>query len=163
MKVEPFLLTLALLGVGVAGFSGLIVTLPRQGKSQLWQFNEVAGVKLLLEYSFSLIFLSLLPSIISQATGNEPRTWIISTSVAAIFIALETLIQLYRAFRAYRQDAPPRSPMLLLLIIAPGLILLVVLWKLEVDLVAWYQVFLLWVVAAIGMQFWFFIEKTLTD
>ena len=158
MKAETFLLTLALLGGGIAGFSGLIVALPRQASTDAWKLNEVAGIQLLLEYSFGLIFLSLVPFVINEITAIEVTTWNIATYVASIFIIFETCLQFYRLYEAYRIDSPPRSPLLLVLIIAPGILLLAARWFIGFDFVAWYEIVLLWIVGAIGVQFWFFIK-----
>jgi hypothetical protein len=163
MKAESFLLTLALLGGGIAGFSGLIVALPREGKGNAWKINEVAGIKLLLEYSFGLIFLSLVPFVINEITSVEMLDWRFSAYAALAFIVFETALQFYRLYQAYRIKSPPGSPLLLFLILGPGIVLLLVFISSKVSLVAWivawYEMVLLWIVAAIGLQFWFFIQR----
>jgi hypothetical protein len=163
MKAESFLLTLALLGGGIAGFSGLIVALPREARGNAWKINEVAGIKLLLEYSFGLIFLSLVPFVINEMTSVETLNWKLSAYVALIFIVFETVIQFYRLYEAYSSNSPPGSPFLLFVIVAPGIALLLIYVLSNIGLVtwivAWYQIVLLWIVAAIGLQFWFFIKR----
>jgi hypothetical protein len=163
MKAESFLLTLALLGGGIAGFSGLIVALPREAKGSAWKINEVAGIKLLLEYSFGLIFLSLVPFVINEITPVEMLNWKFSAYAALVFIVFETAIQFYRLLKAYGSGSPPGSPFLLFVIVAPGIVLFLVYMMSNVALVAWliawYQIVLLWIVAAIGLQFWFFIKR----
>jgi hypothetical protein len=88
MTAEAFLLALAALGIAIAGFSGLIVTLPRptSSSSQTWKFNEASGVKLIIEHSFALVFLSLLPIIIFRLAGSEQIVWKIWTLISDLFI-----------------------------------------------------------------------------
>jgi hypothetical protein len=153
MKSEPFLLTLATLGGAIAGFSGLIVALPRPHANDAWKTHEVAGVKLLLEFSFALIFLSLIPSVIDELTSKETWIWSISSLIATAFIVFEILLQAKRL-----NTATPRNPILLSIIFATGVLLLIYRYSvITIDLIDWYEIVLLWIVGAIGAQFWYFI------
>lgn len=163
MVGEAFLLTLAQLGVGVAGFSGLIVSLPRPTApdSASWTTREASGVKLILEYSFALVFLSLLPLTVAYLLGSEERAWEVAAWFARVVIVLETIVQISRLVGAKGDKASPRSPKLLASILTSGLLMVALSFLITIPVSGWYAATMVWLLCAIGAQFWFFIKAHL--
>jgi hypothetical protein len=161
MTIEPFLLTTALFGVSIIGFSALIVALPRPTthSGQAWGLNEATGVELILEYSFALVFMSLIPLVIVRLIGSEPLSLRVCSFIGELFIIVAMLSQLYRMIVAYRRRSPPRSILVLMIMFVPGAILVVLAISNIMDVGGWYELVLLWIIWALGLQFWFFITK----
>jgi hypothetical protein len=161
MTIEPFLLTTAVLGVSIIGFSALIVALPRSTthSGQGWGLNEAAGVELILEYSFALVFLSLIPLVIVRLISSESLSLRVCSFIVELFMIAAMLLQIYRMIVAYRRRSPPRSILVLMIMLLPGTILVVFPIFDIIDAGGWYELVLLWIIWALGLQFWFFITK----
>jgi len=89
-----YYLTLAGLGLSVAGFAGLVTALRGEGhwsRADLWRLRNIVGSSLLF------VFVALLPVPIFRAFGDERLTISIMSAVIALIFA-------NGIFRAFRDD-----------------------------------------------------------
>ena len=96
MTDQFYYLTLAGLGLSVAGFAGLVTALRGDGrwsKSDLWRLRNIIGTSLLF------VFVALLPVPIFRAVGDERLTISIMSAVVALIFANGVA----RAFREGRE------------------------------------------------------------
>jgi len=85
---ESFFLTIAQIGLGFAGFSGLLIALRRQPVSG-WSSRETTGMRFMLEHSFAIVPLALFPSLLYyQWLGSEPRVWQILNAALALLLVV---------------------------------------------------------------------------
>lgn len=106
---ESLLLTLAQIGLAFAGFSALILTL-RQESQRERSVSDVNAIKFVLEHSFALLALSLLPLVLFPAIGRPRCVWSFSSLLLAAFAGWEMVIQHQRIRAAARENAAPRRP-----------------------------------------------------
>jgi len=94
MTDQFYFLTLAGLGLSVAGFAGLVTALRGDGRwsrADLWRLRNIIGTSLLF------VFVALLPVPIFRAVGDERLTISIMSAVVA-------LIFVNGVIRAFRED-----------------------------------------------------------
>jgi hypothetical protein len=72
------------------------------------------------------------------------------------------MLQGYRMIISYNNKSPPHSLLLLLLMLLPGFSLIVMKFLLYMDTVGRYELVLLWIIWAIGIQYWFFIKEQIS-
>ena len=113
MTSESFFLDIAKIAITIAGFGGVIAAL-RHPRDQGWEANEVAGLKLILEHSFAAVASGLLPSVLYLYFSDEPEVWLVSSSLLALFLAFELLINIVRLRHATALGSPHRKFGLLL-------------------------------------------------
>jgi len=88
MRDAFFFLSIAGLGVSVAGFAGLVTAFRR--RDEAWTRNELWRLRAIPRFSFVLVFLALAPFPLFALTGDE-------TLVIRIVSALIVLVHLYDA------------------------------------------------------------------
>jgi hypothetical protein len=91
-----FYLTLAGLGLSVAGFAGLVTALRGDGhwsRADLWRLRNITGASLLF------VFVALLPTVIFRAVGDERLTISIMSAVVVLVFASGVV----RGFRENRE------------------------------------------------------------
>ncbi len=113
MTGEAFFLDVAKISITIAGFAGVIGAL-RYLLNVGWKLNEIAGLKLMLEHSFFAVVAGLLPSVLFLSFADEPTVWLWSSTLLALFLAYEVLINIVRLRHASAAGTPPRSFGLLL-------------------------------------------------
>src|SRR5438876_385164 len=157
MQREVFFSTVALVGVTLAGFTG-VVTVFRSPASR-WQPNEIAGLKWMLEHSFAAVFFALLPFALNEWICREPELWRVLCLLLAAFFVGELGIQVVRFRRT-----PPRSPKVLGLFMGITLLVLIFLVAsafggsaLRAGSIA-----LIWLLVVAGAQFMFFVIRAST-
>ena len=94
MTDQFYYLTLAGLGLSVAGFAGLVTALRADGRwsrADLWRLRNIIGTSLLF------VFVALLPVPIFRAVGDERLTISIMSGVVAVIFANGIV-------RAFRED-----------------------------------------------------------
>ena len=82
MEIPAYFQTIAEVGIGIAGFSGLVVAL-RQSDGPLSEIQKYR-LRVLFALSFGAVFLSLLPELQTNLQVPDERVWFDSS--AAIFI-----------------------------------------------------------------------------
>lgn len=100
MQGGEALSTIAEVGLGLAGFTGILVALGRTGAA--FSRPEVLRLLLLLVSSFGAVFLALLPFALHESGVDDAACWRLSSAILAAFtsIALAYLgyqIQRHRA------------------------------------------------------------------
>lgn len=158
MKGESFLLTLAQIGLALAGFAGLISVFRKSGRD--WIPQEVAGMKLIFEHTFAEVFFALLPFPLFYIFESEPRAWKLSSLLLACFFAFDFSINAIRLRKLTAKGAPPRRRKAFLYIFMPVTVLSAILQVL--NLFVWGSVSnyiwgLLWLLVAPSVQFFHFI------
>lgn len=110
MTGELFLLTVARLGLVLAGFTGIVSILLPRGVNH-WTKQEVKGLKLMLEFDLAAMFFALLPFPIYYTVGSshEHLLWRISSFLLAGYLGWA----LWTYGRGLKQpNTPPRHPKL---------------------------------------------------
>jgi hypothetical protein len=82
-SVTDLLVTLAQLGVALAGFSGIVVVLGARASGQ-WSARERQLLSVLLAASGAVILWSLLPLLLLASELPERRVWLISSGTWAM-------------------------------------------------------------------------------
>jgi hypothetical protein len=89
--------------VAIAGFSGVVVALGRHADGE-WSQIERGRLVLLLNTSFSVLFLSLAALVLLHA-GTEPTTtWRIGSATWSIIATYQTVLAARRALQVSRDD-----------------------------------------------------------
>jgi hypothetical protein len=156
---ESFLLTLASIGLGFAGFSSLILTL-RQSPTDKWLPREVAGLRFILEHSFGMLLFSLIPPLLLYSgVWIEQNVWRISNILLGIFLGLIVTSQIVKLSRVrQKKDKPAYPKQLLIFYIIPTCILcLVEMYKVRYGSIFWYGFGLIYILIQAAVQFWIFL------
>lgn len=111
MPHEGFLLTLAQVGVGVAGFASLLTVL-RSESGAGWTARELSGVQFMLLHALALVFFALLPftvaPFITAADDLSARAletvWRVCSGVLCAFLLADLAIWI-AVFNRARQRA----------------------------------------------------------
>lgn len=83
MEAPAYLQTIAQIGVAIAGFSGLIVTL-RKGAGPLTSVQKYR-LQILLSLAFGAMFLSLLPELLLSFEVQADRMWKVCSAILALY------------------------------------------------------------------------------
>jgi hypothetical protein len=159
MTGEGFLLALASIGLGVAGFSSLILTL-RKDPTYKWLPAEIAGFKFMLEHSFGMSLFALIPPLLFYSGRFVEHTiWRIGNGLLAGFLGFLLLNQVIRLLRIMRIKNTPVAPGLLLIlyIIPTSALFIVELYKIQDGSIFWYDFGLIFLVIQAAGQFWIFL------
>jgi hypothetical protein len=150
---ESFLLDLGILGLSFAGFCGIILAM-RSGK---WEIKETTAFKFILEHSFGMALLSLLPSLLFYSgLWDEKEIWRISNGALASFLSLLWLTHLFRLLGVGRTAVRPTFPgMLWGMYIAPSAILIAVEFRETcIGSMVWFSIGLVYLLIQAAIQFW---------
>lgn len=155
---EGFLLCLAQLGLGFAGFFGLVITL-RQNPSERWSPREIAGIKFILEHSFGIIFLSLAPFLLLYLIGSEQMVWRVANGLLGVLFGVTFFFQLYRLQQVTKQRDSPAYPKLLitLYLIPMALLCLIEVFQSCSGSLFWYSFGLFFLLFQVVAQFYVFL------
>ncbi len=83
MSVPDWFQTIAEIGIGLAGFSGLVVAL-RKGTGPLSDI-QIFRIRVLFALSFGAMFLSLLPHLAADLGLGEQKTWFTASLAMSIY------------------------------------------------------------------------------
>lgn len=158
MKGESLLLTLAQIGLALAGFAGLVTVFRQAGRE--WIPQEIAGMKLIFEHTFAEVFFAVVPFPLFYRLGSESTSWKISSFLLACFIVLNVLINARRSRKLIAQGTPPRRKKAFFFIFMPVTALVFILQILNTFIwggVSNYIWGLLWLLVAPSVQFFHFI------
>lgn len=86
MEHQEYLSLIAELAVAFAGFTGIVGVFRFQAGK--WQEFEIANFATMLRASLSALFVSLLPYLLFQLTGNQPISWQIAAAIVALIMSL---------------------------------------------------------------------------
>jgi hypothetical protein len=156
---ESFLLCLAQIGLGFAGFGGLIITLLKEHRS--WSHRDMAGIKSMLEHSLGIVLLALMPFLVWYWLHNEQTVWRFSNVLMGAFLGWEFVIKIRRWRRLRKHNLHPRYPGLLIWInLIPMIVVCVLeLWASWNGSLFWYGFGLLLLLFQAFVQFWVFVTK----
>ena len=128
---EAVLYTLAGLGMSFAGFSGLVVVLPRRRGAQTWSQTELRMFGLLIGDSFIVLFLALLPVPLALANWSLDQVWGLCSALLGSWFLLGDLLALrgeVRDRKARQSIVNPVSTPVRYAIYAVALVTGIVLW-----------------------------------
>ena len=94
MEEGETLRTLAEVAVALAGFTGIVAVLGRRAGGE-WTPLELLRMRMLLETSLGVLFLSLLPIVVQPLRPSEESLWRISNGLQAL-LHLGGVLLLYR-------------------------------------------------------------------
>jgi hypothetical protein len=106
MEGEAFFLTLAQIGLGLAGVTTLVAIL-REGNQKLVP-QDIFGMKTILEICFMDVFLSLIPFVIAHVL-NPSILWKVASTVLLLAVSAYSLVTTHRVQQMKTQGFPPRS------------------------------------------------------
>ena len=159
LNAEPLLLTIAKIGVALAGFASVVAAI--RPRDQNWTLQDVAGLKLMLEHFLAAILFGMVPSGLHLLQPDEGTLWATASLFLGIFLLTEVLLQVNRIRANSQKGAPPRLPKLFVFLwLSPtvGAIALqfanVVTWAASVS----YVVGLIWLLVAGCIQFLLFMR-----
>jgi len=158
MKAEEFLLAVAQIGLTLAGITGIVALLRRA--DQHWVFQDVAGLKIILELSFASVFFALLPFPLHYMSVAEDKLWRISNLLLGCFWLAYLFLLHYRVVKMRRSNAPPRRPKVIWVSTLITLLLVVTLIfnPFSLNATSAYLWGMIWLLAVPGQQLFFFIS-----
>jgi hypothetical protein len=157
MDQDGFFLTIAQVGVALAGFSALISAFRRS--VQPLTATEIAGRSMILETGLASTFFGLLPFPIDAALTLFDLTgvWRLSSTLLVIFLILWGLHNFRRLKRVSQQDNQPANVepvfQILLIVVNSFLIVNIVIY----GSVAFYMIGTLWLSVIASWQFLLFV------
>ena len=83
MTAESLLITYVQIGVAIAGFSGIVVSLGNRGRGE-WSYRERQLLYVLLGMSGGCTLLSALPLILASTGLAEPTVWSASSGCSVV-------------------------------------------------------------------------------
>jgi hypothetical protein len=116
--------TIAQVGLGLAGFTGILVALGRTQTA--FSRPEVLRLLLLLVSSFGAVFLALLPFALHESGVGDVACWRLSSAALAAFTSI-SLAYLGYQIRRHRSEFGQLFSAAVFVIIATGSVLMVVL------------------------------------
>ena len=91
-------------GIGIAGFSGIVAAINRRGQEE-WTYLEHVRLYSLLGSSFASIFFAFLPFILLSAGMPLVLTWRISSAILGVLIMVVGVIR----FSQFKRASPKMS------------------------------------------------------
>lgn len=91
MTGEDALLTTAEVAVAFAGFAS-VVTAFRRREHPDWDPQDVLRFQLMIASSLSVVLFALLPFAFGFFGASEPRTWILSSGLLALYLVLSSAL-----------------------------------------------------------------------
>ena len=158
---EGILLILSQIGLGLAGFGGLISALRPSG--QAWSLREIGAFSLLLEHALGLMLLALLPLVIRLFTNTERFAWQLSSAFLLLFLVVEILTQILRVIEYSKSGSPPRHPIafVAVFVLFTGTTAGLAATNLRVGQAARFIICLYWILFSGTLQFFLLIRSTL--
>lgn len=158
MQGEAFLLTVAQIGLALAGITSIIALLRHTG--QEWLPQDILGMRTVLELSFATVFFALLPFPLQHTFIHENTVWKIASLILLLFFLSYISIFMYRVSMMKKGGAPPRRPIAIIVsaVITFFFVMIQLFNLLRWNSVASYTWGLLWLLIAPAQQLFFFIS-----
>ena len=102
MEGSDVLLAIAEVSIALAGFTSVVAVLGKRSYGD-WSPEDTMKLWLMLEYSFATLFLALIPFVPHSLGLPGSPTWIVSSSVMALFLIGHQLVAGPRILRLARQ------------------------------------------------------------
>lgn len=151
MNGESYLLTIAQVGVALAGFTGLLTAFKVSEARPL--ANEVVGKRFILELSLVSVFAALLPFLVySKFPGRE---WSVSSLLLAVYLS-EAMVRRLRLVRQLRDSGLTlRTPSGMVVLLTALNVFIVVLQAANVrwNFYGVYETGLFWLLSVAAYQF----------
>jgi hypothetical protein len=97
---SDILIAIAALGMGLAGFSGVMVSL--RPDPTMWPLADTIRLKTLLQFSLGTVFLCLMSFVFFYAGWVEPKLWRFSSGLTVLVATPTTISFIYKMRRRYR-------------------------------------------------------------
>jgi len=153
LAAENFLFALGSIGLGFAGFSGLILTL-RQSQRK-WVPGEIAGFKFILQHSFGLTLFAFVPSLLLYSGLVERTIWRVANILLAVLFGILVLIQIVKLLGGAR--AASRAVLICLHTVPTLALLIIEAFAARSGSVFWYCFGLVYLLVQAAGQFWVFL------
>lgn len=156
---ESFLLCLAQIGLGFAGFGGLIITLRKENTA--WSYRDTAGLKFILEHSLGIVLFAFIPLLFWYLFQVEQQTWRISNALLGIFFAWVFLVKILRWRQLKKRGEFPRYPKIFIFVYLVPMALFCIIEFVMTGRgsLFWYGFGLLLLLFQAFVQFWIFLTK----
>ena len=102
MEFESLFTSAIEVGIGIAGFSGIVAVLGYRSAGE-WSRVDRARMGILLQTSFATVLLAFLPLLVSGAIANRELLWSICSGIYVVYMALSLVIRIPR-IREHRKD-----------------------------------------------------------
>ena len=102
IDVANALLTFAQVGIGLAGFSAILVAL--SGKPHQWTPVDAFRIRNILAFTFQSVFLSLMPIVLAFFSLPDSSVWRVSLLVLALATLGDVLLVLTGVYRLSRAE-----------------------------------------------------------
>jgi len=155
---QSFFLTIAQLALGFGGLAGLLGAFRKS--SGAIQYQEIQGIKLILEHSVAAIVFSLLPVSLAFSSRLQGQGLRISSFLLALFLILDLIIQFFRLRHGYSLGTPPRRPVSYATFFATQAILgcWLMYHTLSYTSLGWYASALTWLLVPGALQLFTFVS-----
>src|ERR1700730_652696 len=159
---ESFFLTIAQLALGFGGLAGLLGAF-RKSSGPL-QYQEIQGIKLILEHSVAAMVFSLLPVSLAFSSRLQGQGLKISSFLLALFLICDLINQGFRLRRGYSLGKPPRRPISYAAFFATQAILgcWLMYHTLSYTSLGWYALALIWLLIPGALQLFTFVSVLTT-
>jgi len=102
MSGQPYLLSIAGIAAGFAGFAGLVAAFRRADAE--WTSTDLWRLRLIVRFCFAAVFLSLVPIAVFAFTNNQGASLRIASLLVAAVIAFDSMTLLPYARRTWPGD-----------------------------------------------------------
>ena len=102
MEFESLFTSAIEVGIGIAGFSGMVAVIGRRSAGE-WSRADRGRMSILLQTSFSTILLSFLPLLLSGTVAESGLLWTICSAIYFAYSTVSTAIRIPR-IRKLRKD-----------------------------------------------------------
>jgi hypothetical protein len=155
---EPQLLGIAQIGLGLAGFVGLL-TVIRSGTGA-WEPRDLKGLALLLDHALALVAFSLLPIVGVHLIGNRKLVWQVISVAVCLFLFWEVTTNCIAALHAKSGQGPS---LLFWVIFVPlsTIFAVTILFNVKAGRPKLYYVALFWILSGVGIQFYLLLTRFL--
>jgi len=106
MEENETLRTLAEVAVALTGFTGIVAVLGHRAGGE-WTPLELLRLRMLLETSLAVLFLSLLPIVFQEVSQSEETLWRISNGLQVLVHLGGVLVLYFRVSRLEPSQWPP--------------------------------------------------------
>ena len=102
MEFESLFTSAIEVGIGIAGFSGIVAVFGHRSSGQ-WTRADRGRMSILLQTSFATVLLSFLPLLVSHMVSDSEIVWTICSGMYVAYTAVSLVVRLPRV-RELRKD-----------------------------------------------------------
>ena len=102
MEFESLFTSAIEVGIGIAGFSGMVAVFGRRSAGE-WTRADRGRMSILLQNSFATVLLSFLPLLISGIVANRGALWSICSAVYVVYTLLSVVVRIPRVRELRRE------------------------------------------------------------